>query len=87
MARPSSNAEFFQACERLFQRLDEHGPHDAAARLREGFGCLNGLTDGWALLMESMEATLSRNRDELRPEDLAELEGLLQSVRRVVYRR
>ena len=81
-----SNEAFFQAFERLVQRIDDAGQHDAAKRLREGFSCLNGLTDGWALFMESIETTVTQEQGKLSPEEMSELEGMLKLVRKAVYR-
>jgi len=50
-----STDEFFEAVAQLTAELEMHGHADAAAELRSGFGCLNGLTDGWALFLESID--------------------------------
>src|SRR5437763_450272 len=55
MAAFRSNEEFFQAVNDLIATLEAGGHQEAAAELREGFGCLNGLTDGAALFLESIE--------------------------------
>ena|GEM_PF-1560090 len=82
-----SNDEFFQALEKLVQEIDDSGQYEAANRLREGFSCLNGLTDGWALLMESIETTVSQDQEKLKCENMAELKEMLKIVRKAVYRR
>lgn len=86
MTTYGSNEEFFQAFERLVQTIDDGGQQEVAKRLREGFSCLNGLTDGWAILMESIETTVSQDQGKLQSEDLTELEGMLKVVRKAVYR-
>ena len=86
MTEYGSNEEFFQAFERLVQSIADSGQGEAAKRLREGFSCLNGLTDGWAILMESIEATVSQDQGELQPDDMNELEGMLKIIRKAVYR-
>ena len=83
----ASNEEFFQAFERLIARIDDHGQRDTANCLREGLSSLNGLTDGWALLMDSIVTTISKKSDELKPEDKNELEEMLKVVQNAVYRK
>jgi hypothetical protein len=82
-----SNEEFFQAVADLLVRLEAGGHLQAAAELRQGFGCLNGLTDGWALFLEAIrlvEATDARRFDR---DDRKALETLRRAVHRAVYRR
>jgi len=55
MAPFRSNEEFFQAVADLMAKLEAGGHVQAAAELREGLGCLNGLTDGWALFLDSIQ--------------------------------
>jgi hypothetical protein len=82
-----SNDEFFPAFRDLVARIEKQGHAEAAQELRTGFGCLNGLTDGWALLMESMDKTIAANRDKIDGREMTELRDLLRVVRKVVYRR
>ena len=82
-----SNEEFFQAFQELIRRLDDGGNGQVAQELRQGFSCLNGLTDGWALLMESIKKTVFHYRGDLLEADVEELEGMLEVVRKVVYER
>jgi hypothetical protein len=87
MKEYQSNEEFFQAFQELIRRLDDGGNSQAAQELRQGFSCLNGLTDGWALLMESIQKTVLHYREDLLGVDAEELEGMLKVVRKVVYER
>ena len=82
-----SNDDFFQAVRDLIHRLEKQGNLNAAQMLRAGFSCLNGLTDGWALLMESIDKTISENRGKIAPNDVSELQDMLKAVRKAVYRR
>jgi hypothetical protein len=82
-----SNDEFFQALRDLTHRVEKQGSIGAAQQLREGFSCLNGLTDGWALLMESIDKTISENQGKIEASDMSELKDMLKVVRKVVYRR
>jgi hypothetical protein len=50
-----SNTELFEAIKALQVSLKESGNDKAAAIIADGYDCLNGLTDGWAQLMEALE--------------------------------
>lgn len=39
----------------LIAKLEGDGHAEAAQELREGYGSLNGLTDGWARFLESID--------------------------------
>lgn len=82
----ASAEEYFEAARRLMTQL-EHKAHDeAAAELREGFACLNGLTDGWAMFLESIEKVHAAGHG-LDPDDRRTLEALLKAARATVRRR
>jgi hypothetical protein len=82
-----SNDEFFQSLRNLIDRVEKQGNTGAAQQLQEGFSCLNGLTDGWALLLESIDKTISENQSKIEASDMSELKDMLKVVRKVVYRR
>jgi hypothetical protein len=82
-----SNEDFFEALRDLIGRIEKQGAFDAAKELRNGFSSLNGLTDGWALLMESLERTTRDNRGVIGKQEMSELGEMLKVVRKVVYRR
>lgn len=82
----ASNQDFFTAISKLAERLDEIGPKQAANALRSGLSCLNGLTDGWAMLLESIEKILSEYRDQISVAELSELLAMRDIVKAVVYR-
>ena len=82
----ASSEQFFSALNRLIERIDLYGHHDAAQQIREGLSCLNGLTDGWAILMDSIEATMSQYKGKLLSEDMADLKGMHKAIQKVVYR-
>lgn len=81
----SKNQDFFEDLQALISDLEREGRADAVAELRDGLGLLNGLTDGWAGLMESMERVLSKAA--LSPNQQHELSALLASVQKIVFRR
>ena len=83
----TSNEEFFAALRDLIDRIEEQGNAAAAHELRAGYSCLNGLTDGWALLMESMKRTIEANRRKIGEPGMSELRDMLKIVVKVVYRR
>ena len=87
MKKYLSNEEFFQAFGELKQRLADNGNQQAAQELKQGFACLNGLTDGWAILMSSIEKVISEDTEKLQSVDIQELEGMLEVVREIVYRK
>ncbi len=82
-----SNEELFEAARALMGRLEGSGHHEAAAELRAGFACLNGLTDGWALFLESIEKVQATAAARLDPEDRAALKAIHSAVHAAVYRR
>lgn len=82
---PSSEA-FFASVRALIAQLEQAGLAQAAADLRNGFGCLNGLTDGWALFMESLEKVLAEHGQQLTATHRAELQAMLAQVRKTVFR-
>ena len=82
-----SNEEFFVALRDLIDRIEKQGNIAASKELRSGLSCLNGLTDGWALLMESMERTIAANQGTIGAREMLELRDMLKVVSKVVYRR
>ena len=82
-----SNDEFYRDFDAFVQRLDFNGHHKASEKLRHGISCLNGLTDGWALLMESVEETLHQYGNDLSEIEKQKLKNILVTVRQVVFRK
>lgn len=82
-----SHEEFFGAVRDLIADLKRSGHSSAATELAQGFRCLNGLTDGWALLLESIQkiqSTLSADLDTNRKAALPDLRAAAQAA---VHRR
>jgi hypothetical protein len=50
-----SNQELLQATRDLTAALEKHGNASAARELRDGMAAINGLTDGWAAFLESVQ--------------------------------
>ena len=82
-----SNEEFFQAVNDLIATLEAGGHQEAAAELREGFGCLNGLTDGAALFLASIEKVQASEARRLDWASQKALKAIRAAVRAAVYRR
>jgi hypothetical protein len=83
----TSNEEFFSAFRDLVERIEKQGNVDAARELRAGFSCLNGLTDGWAMLMEAMDRAIEANRGKIGAQEMSELRDMRRVVKKVVKRR
>jgi len=87
LLRPfASPDEYFDEVRTLVADLAHSGHAAAAADLREGFGCLNGLTDGWALFLEAVEAVAGRYGPDLSGEQRRRLDGVRCVADRVTHR-
>ena len=86
MAFIQSNEEFFQTVKELITKLELNGHQDAAAQLRDGYGCLNGLTDGWALFLESIDSVLATATEGLDQADKQALKIVRAAAHKSVYR-
>jgi len=83
LIRPfASLDEYFEAVRSLVADLRSSGHEAAADELREGLGCLNGLTDGWAAFAEAADAVRDRHASGLTPAQRTRL----GEVRRVAWR-
>ena len=87
MASFRSNEEFFHAVTGLLTKLEVGGHGQAAAELRAGLGCLNGLTDGWALFLESIERVQATHSERFARDEQTALETIRAAVHTAVYRR
>ena len=82
----STNEDFFKDLNDFIARLDKAGAGQAAAEIRSGMRYLNGLTDGWAMLMESMEKTLNIYKEQITKEHYSELRAYFAIVKKIVFR-
>jgi hypothetical protein len=87
MPRLQSNEDCFRAIEGLIARLELEGHRQAADDLRSGYRCLNGLTDGWALLLESLDQIQATQAVRFSVEDQEALEAIRLGAYMAVYRR
>ena len=81
-----SNDDLFRSVNDLMGRLRGAGLDAAAVEIRDGFRCLNGMTDGWALFMESLERTLGTHASTMSNDAANELRAILHTVYELVYR-
>lgn len=79
--------EFLQVVADLLARLEARGHQGAAAQLRDGLRCVNGVTDGWALFLESVESVQADASARFAEDDVQALARIRAAVRGVVYRR
>jgi hypothetical protein len=80
MKADKSLEQFFLDLNTLIERLRIEGLSAAAEELQQGKACLNGLTDGWGLLLESMQKVASQQGTSMRPT----LAGVLQEMKVIV---
>lgn len=52
--------EFYAAVEGVIKALRAAGCEASSDSVKEGFSCLNGLTDGWALFLDHLEKAESQ---------------------------
>ncbi len=87
MASFRSNEEFFDAVRGLIGKLEAGGHASAAAELKAGFGCINGLTDGLAMFLESVEKIQRSHARDFAAEERDTLESIRKAAHKAVYRR
>jgi|PlaIllAssembly_1097288.scaffolds.fasta_scaffold948155_2 hypothetical protein len=80
-----STDELFTAARSLFERLEADGHAEAAAELRGGYSCLNGLTDGWAMFLESIDKVRKTRARSFQADDRRALRKIRWTVWRAVY--
>ena len=87
VAQFANNQEFFQFVRESILRLHRSGHSTAALRLSDGFRLMNGLTDGWADFLESVQGVQSEFGQALPPEERDALEVIRAAAYGVVYHR
>ena len=78
---------YFAAVRELVARLEADGLREAADELAAGYRELNGLTDGWALFLDSVERVRRKWGGDLTAADRRRLAELRAFARRAVGRR
>jgi len=81
-----SNEEFFQATKDLIAALHQSGRHSEAKTLQEGLGLVTGLTDGWALFLDSVKE-VEKSAGALDVTERKKLTEIHDAVYQAVYPR
>jgi hypothetical protein len=82
-----SNEELFYAVNELIANLEKHGSISAVQELKKGFQSINGLTDGWALFLESIESIQNSISANIDSNELDKLKSIYETVYFAVYRK
>ena len=82
-----STEEYFESVRVLVERLRTEGHVRAADELLEGFRCLNGLTDGWALFLEAADKVWAEWGKDLGAQERDDLKNIRAAAYEAVYRR
>jgi hypothetical protein len=82
-----SSEELFQAVRDLRTRLEHSGHHQADTGLREGFGCLNGLTRGGVLFLQPLERVRPAASRRFDRDDEHVLQAIRAAAHAAVHRR
>jgi hypothetical protein len=83
----ASAQELISELRAVIESLRLSGRANAAAELSYGLGALNGLTDGWAMLLESIHAVLASSAEHLDAAEEQALNRIGAAVHAAVYRR
>lgn len=82
-----SNEELFGAVQDLVDALKRNGHRREADVLSNGLASLNGLTDGWAFLLDALREVESGGADVLTDSEKDVLCRIHDAVYEAVYRR
>jgi hypothetical protein len=82
-----SNEALFRAVNDLLAALEKTKRAGVISKLRDGMSALNGLTDGWAAFLESIDDVRRHHRGELDERQRASLEEIRDAVYYCVHRR
>ena len=82
-----STEELFQATRELIALLDSKGSHTAAQTLKDGFGGLNGLGDGWAYFLDAVKKVRENPPQQLDAPERQRLDRIYDAAYFAVYRR
>ncbi len=81
-----SSLELIEYINQLKSKLIESDNTQASKVIEEGLMALNGLTDGWAMLLESIEVVQREFNSELNEYQLTMLDIIQNSLLKVLYR-
>jgi hypothetical protein len=82
-----SSDELFQATNELLAMFENNGALSATEELKSGLGALNGLTDGWALFLESVKKVEKEYASQLSDTQKSLLTAIHEAAYEAVYRR
>ena len=81
-----TTAELVKAITRLKDDLILTGNDSASSKLVEGLSYLNGMTDGWAQLLEGLNTINDCCSNELSDDQISKLNDIQNEVNKIVYR-
>ncbi len=81
-----SNTDLFEAIEKLQSSLSSSGNEAAGELLSEGLSNLNGLTDGWVLLLDAVNTANNNYGATFSEQQGSELNKIKSAVHKVVHR-
>jgi len=82
----ASSAELFESARRLASQMSSEGNEAAAKEILRGIQAVNGLTDGWALFLESLDRVNEAQGESISNGASNELQSIRAAVRKAVYR-
>lgn len=80
------NQEFFKDVRALQSELESHEEIEAAKEIRRGLSLINGLTDGWAMFLESLNKVNSEYSSSFTTEQKEKLCFYISLAHKAVYR-
>lgn len=81
-----SNTDLFQAIEELQASLASSGNEKASNQIADGMSSLNGLTDGWVQLLESINFVKREFGPALSKDQNKDINVIESTVHKLVYR-
>jgi hypothetical protein len=83
----NSTDEFFESLRGLLNRWRDEDRPQLLSRVLPACRAMNGLTDGWAHLYDGLVEAKALGPDSMTPQDWAILDDLIETARKVVFRR
>jgi len=81
-----SNQALFAATRAVAETIESEGLPQAATELLESLSAINGLTDGWAQFLESIDSVCVSHAGRLGQTALSELQAIRKAVAASVFR-
>ena len=81
------NAEFFGNLKMLIERWCDRRAFGPLARALPPYVAFNGMTDGWAGILDALEGVRAFNKDNLTEEEVAALADLIRAAEKAVFDR